>query len=42
MEASTYSCVFNANYKKIVSYIAHKSNLFNIGMIYDMKFVIYD
>ena len=28
--------------KKIVSYIAYKSNLFNIGMIYDMKFVIYD
>ena len=38
MGASTYSCVFTAD----ISYIAHKSNLFNIGMIYDMKLVIYD
>lgn len=42
MEAHTYSCIFTAKYKKMFAYIALKSNLFNIGMICDMKLVIYD
>ena len=33
MGASAYKCVFTAKYKKMVAYMALKSNLFNIGMI---------
>ena len=32
MGTSTYSCVYTTKYKKMVTYITLKNNVFNIGI----------